>query len=85
MPFNEAEKVKVAQSFLTLCDPVDCGPLGASVLGILQARILERVAFPSPEDLPSPGMEPTSYWQPGSLPLVPPGKPKEMMGVVKKS
>ena len=65
--------------------PTICNHLGSSVLGILQARILERVAFPSPEDLPSPGMEPTSYWQPGSLPLVPPGKPKEMMGVVKKS
>ena len=34
-------KVKVAQSFLTLCDPMDC-----TVHGILQARILEWVAFP---------------------------------------
>ena len=24
LPFNEAEKVKVAQSFLTLCDPMNC-------------------------------------------------------------
>jgi len=34
-------KVKVAQSFLTLCDPMDY-----TVHGILQARILEGVAFP---------------------------------------
>ena len=34
-------KVKVAQSCLTLCDPVDC-----TVHGILQARILEWVAVP---------------------------------------
>ena len=34
-------KVKVAQSCLTLCDP-----LGYIVHGILQARILEWVAFP---------------------------------------
>ena len=33
------------QSCLTLCDPVDCSPSGPSVLEILQARILKRVAF----------------------------------------
>ena len=33
--------VKVAQSCLTLCDPMDY-----TVHGILQARILEWVAFP---------------------------------------
>ena len=32
---------EVAQSCLTLCDPVDCNPPGSSVHGILQARILE--------------------------------------------
>jgi len=36
---------KSLQSYLTLCDPVDCGPPGSSVLGILQARILEWVAI----------------------------------------
>ena len=35
------------QSCLTLCDPIDCSPPGSSVHGILQARILERVATPS--------------------------------------
>ena len=34
-------KVKVAQLFATLCDPMDY-----TVHGILQARILEWVAFP---------------------------------------
>ena len=34
-------KVKVAQSCLTLCDP-----MGYTVHGIFQARILEWVAFP---------------------------------------
>ena len=37
----------VAQSCLTLCDPMDCGPPGSSAHGILQARILEWVAMPS--------------------------------------
>ena len=32
---------KLLQSCLTLCDPVDCSWPGSSVLGILQARILE--------------------------------------------
>ena len=35
----------VAQSCLTLCDPMDCSPPGFSVHGILQARILEWVAI----------------------------------------
>ena len=46
---NRKVKVKVllAQSCLTLCDPMECSPLGSSVHGILQARILEWVAMPS--------------------------------------
>ena len=40
-------KVLVAQSHLTLCDPMNCSPPGSSVHGILQARILEQVAVSS--------------------------------------
>ena len=36
---------EVAQSCLTLCDPVDCIPPGSSFHGILQARIVEWVAI----------------------------------------
>ena len=32
---------------LTLCDTVDCSLPGASVHGVLQARVLEWVAMPS--------------------------------------
>ena len=35
----------VAKSCLTLCDHMDCSPLGSSVCGISQARILEWVAI----------------------------------------
>ena len=35
------------QSCPTLCDPMDCSPLGSSVHGILQTRVLEWVAMPS--------------------------------------
>ena len=41
------------------CDPMDCGLPGFSVPGLSQARILEWLPFPSPGDLPDPGMEPT--------------------------
>ena len=41
----ENVKALVAQSCLTLCDPMD--PPGSSVHGILQARILEWVPMPS--------------------------------------
>ena len=36
---------KVAQSHLTLCNPIDCSLTGSSVHGILQAKILEWVAI----------------------------------------
>ena len=39
-------EVLVAQSCLTLSDPMDCNPPGSSVYGILQARILECNAIP---------------------------------------
>ena len=38
---------KSLQLCLALCSTMDCSPPGSSVLGVLQARILERVALPS--------------------------------------
>ena len=35
----------VAQSYLTLCNPLDCSPPGSSVHGIFQTRILEWVVI----------------------------------------
>ena len=55
LPSNE-----VAQSCLTLCDPVDCSPPGSSVHGILQARILDWVAISFSRVSSQPGIEPTS-------------------------
>ena len=40
------EEVLIAQSCLTLCDPMDQSLPGSSVHGILQARKLEWVAIP---------------------------------------
>ena len=47
-------KALFAQSYLTLCDPMDYSPPGSSVHGILQTRILEWVALPFSRG---------SYWQ----------------------
>ena len=77
---------KSLQSCPTLCNTMDCSPLSSSVHGILQARILEWVATPSRGSLrPRDGTCVSCllhllcllYWQVGSLPLAPPGKPKE--------
>ena len=62
---------KSRQSCPTLCYPMDY-----IVHGILQARILEWVAFPFSGDLPNPGIEPRSpALQADSLLSEPPGKP----------
>ena len=44
-PFAAAATAKSLQSGPTLCDPVDGGPPGSPVPGILQARTLEWVAI----------------------------------------
>ena len=48
--FSRSGVCKLAQLLpvcLTLCDPMDCSPLGSSVHGILQTRILKWVAMSS--------------------------------------
>ena len=69
-PFKWSE-VKVTQSCLTLW-----GPTEYIVHGILQASILEWVAFPFSRDLSNPGTKPRSpALQKGSLPTELSGKP----------
>ena len=57
----------VAQSCLTLCDPMDCSLPGSSVHGIFQARILEWVVISFSRGLPNPGIEPESPALPGGF------------------
>ena len=47
----------------TVCDTMDCSPLGSSVHGILQALTL-KLPFPSPGDLPDPEIKTTSLISP---------------------
>ena len=50
----------VAQSCLTLCDPMDHNLPGSSVQGIFRQEYWSGLAFLSPGDLPDPGIEPGS-------------------------
>ena len=43
--YEEVKWSEVAQSCLTLCNPMDCSLPGSSLHGILQARILEWIAI----------------------------------------
>jgi len=47
----------LTQLCLTLCDSMDCKPLGSSVHGILQARIPEWVVSPFSRGLPNTGIK----------------------------
>ena len=67
--------MKVTQSCLTLCDPMDY-----TVHGILQAEYWSGQPFPSPGDLPNPGIEPRSpVLQADSLPAEPQGSTSRLL------
>jgi len=53
---------KLLQSCLTLCNPMDCSPPGPSIHGILQPRILEWVAMPSPRGSSRPRDQTCTYY-----------------------
>ena len=45
LPIKRKSESEVAQSCLTVCDPVDCSLPGSSIHGIFQARVLEWVVI----------------------------------------
>ena len=57
MIMKESESVSCSAMFDPL-GPIDCGPPGSSVHGILQAKILEWVAIRFSKDLSNPGSDP---------------------------
>ena len=60
----------------TLCHPMNHSPPGFSVHGILQAEYWSGLSFPSPGDLPHPGIKPGSpTLEADSLLSEPQGKP----------
>ena len=65
----------VAQLCPTLCNPTDCSLAGYSVVFSRQ-EYWSGLPFPSPGDLPNPGIEPRSpALQADSLLSEPPGNP----------
>ena len=69
-------KMKVTQTYLTLCDPMDYNLPGSSVHGDSSGKNT-RVGCHSTGDLPNPGTEPRSpALQADSFLSEPPGKPK---------
>ena len=67
-------------SHVRLCDPMDCSPTASTVHGILQARILERVAIPSSRESSWLGIKPVSPVSCTAgefFTAEPPGKPRD--------
>ena len=50
----------VAQSYLTLSDPVDCAHQAPLSIGFSRPEYWSGLPFPSPGDLPDPGIKPGS-------------------------
>ena len=72
---SSAAAAKSLQSCPTLRDPIDGSPPGSPVPGILRQEHWSGLPFPSPGDLPDPGIKPGSpALQTDALPSEPPGK-----------
>ena len=69
--------MKVSQSCLTLCNPMDYSPPGSLSMAFSRQEYWSGWPFPSPGDLPHPGTEPRSPTsQAESLLSELPGKPQ---------
>ena len=76
--------VLVAQSCPTLCESMDCSPLGSSVHGTFQARILEWVTMPSSRGSSQDRDQPcVSCIAGGFFTTEPLGKPSEVVSAIK--
>ena len=75
--------VLVAQSCPTLCNPMDWARRASLSLGYSRQEYWSGLSFPSPGDLPDPGIEPWSpTLQADSLPFEPPGKPYYLSSLI---
>ena len=76
-PFKvKVKESEVAQSCPTLCDPMEYSPPVSSVHRGSPGKNWGGLPFPSPGDLPNPGIEPGSpASQADPLPSEPPGEP----------
>ena len=67
---------EVAQSFLTLCDPMDIAYQAPLSMGFSRQKYWSGLPFPSPGGLPDPEIKPVSLASPagGFFTIDPPGK-----------
>ena len=74
---RKKEESEIAQSCPTLCDSVDCSLPGYSLSMVFSRQeYWSGLPFPSPGDLPDPGIEPRSpALEADALTSEPPGKP----------
>ena len=74
---NEDLLLLVTQLCLTVCNPMNSSPSGSPTMEFSKQEYWSGLPFPSPGDLPNPGIEPgLSALQADSLPVEPPGKSK---------
>ena len=79
--FHRKVKMLVAQPCPTLCNPMDYNLPGSSVPEFSKQEYWSGLPFPSPGDLPDPGIEPGSpAFQADALTSELPGKPKIICG-----
>ena len=76
MPFSDfIKRSEVAQSFLTLCDPMDIAYQAPLSMGFSRQEYWSGLSFHSPGDLPNPGIKPGSpTLEADALPSEVPGK-----------
>ena len=73
---RKKDESEVAQSCLTLCDPMDHSPQVSPSMGFSRQEYWSGLPFPSSRNLPDPGVKPRSpALQADALPSEPPGKP----------
>ena len=73
-PLLSSVLVAVARWYPILCNPMDCSP--PLSVGFSSQEYWSRLPFPSPGDLPDPGIKPGSLaLQADSFLFGPPGKP----------
>ena len=68
-----AVAVKLLSHFWLFCNPMHCAPPGSSAYGISRQEHWSGLPFPSPGDLPDPGLEPESPALAGRLSTTEPG------------
>ena len=72
LPGGSGLESEVTQSCPTLCDTMHCGYQASPSIGFSRQEYWSELPFPSPRDLPDPGIEPGSPAD--GLQSEPPGK-----------